>query len=147
MSGAPPETVKSPEDLKMRVDLVRYEIEHRRKKQWDIFAWSVTIFISVIAGALALISKGDVQVSDISRKVMSFAVGMLVAYAVIWLQINICAEARAIRKLSELLPGDPLPKPSDFPIGYVFVAFAIGVTATGTVLFAQMIPIVKVAGH
>src|SRR5690349_7275300 len=92
------------EEVKLAIDLARYEIEHRRKKQWEIFTWAVTIFISVIAGVIVLTSKAELQLSDYPRYAMSTAVGALAVYAVSWLQINIWAEEQAIENLKALLP-------------------------------------------
>ncbi|MGL9621605.1 hypothetical protein QRQ56_26705 [Bradyrhizobium sp. U531] len=62
MSDAPQQTMPGHEQV---LQFARCELEYRRKKQWDIFSWVVTILVSVIGGIAALTWKGEIKPNPI----------------------------------------------------------------------------------
>lgn len=135
--------VTNPE-YKLVLDLACAEMNYRRKKQWDIFAWVVTILVSVIGGIIVLTSKDKIMPDPVSRFAMSVALAALTFYACFWINENIEAETRAYKKIKNLL-GDQtaaatIKEPRDFWFGYVFVVALIGIGAVVTVAFVNVFP-------
>ncbi|UWU75741.1 hypothetical protein N2603_38100 [Bradyrhizobium huanghuaihaiense] len=129
-------------DYKQALDLARYELDYRRKKQWDIFSWSVTILVSVMGGIIVLISKENMIPDPASRRAMALALGFLTIYAGFWIWENIQAEDHADGKIRMLhkaanLPDDLLRKSTAFALGYVPIVLLIGAAAVGAVLLVN----------
>ena len=136
----------APQDSKLDhdqvIELARYELDYRRKKQWDIFSWVVTILVSVIGGLIALTWKGEIKPDLVSRTAMAFALVVLTVYAIVWIRENLEAEKHADEAVRTLLRGkglevDVFRKSSSFPLGYVGVVLLIGIAAVVTVLFVN----------
>jgi hypothetical protein len=71
------------------VDLASKELDFRREKQWDIFSWCSTILVAITGGVIAL--QAGTQPHPLvwpQRAIISLAVVVLVAYAVLWLRHN-----------------------------------------------------------
>ena len=99
-------------------DTVLKELEHRRKKQWDIFSWTSTIFTAITGGVIALKVGEHPHSLNIGQQiVLTVAVFTLAGYSVtsIYQNISLEDEARnALEELSErLVTTDRKPK-----IGY-----------------------------
>lgn len=130
-------------EIKSALDLACYELNYRRKKQWDIFSWVVTILVSVIGGIIVLTSKGEIKPDLISRGVMAIALGLLTVYACFWIDENIAAETEAhnaIKKLLGVEKVDAIRAPSEFRLGYVAVVLIIGIGAVGAVVLVNLFP-------
>jgi len=132
-------------DLKYALGLARYELNYRRKKQWDIFAWVVTILVSVIGGIIVLTSKGEIKPDFVSRFVMAGALAVLTAYACFWIKQNIEAEKHAYNEIRKLLRDndvkvDAIKEPSEYWFGYVAVVLLIGLGVVGAVVFVNRFP-------
>lgn len=102
------------------LEFARYELDYRRKKQWDIFSWAVTILVAVIGGMIALTSKENIRPDHPSRYAMAGALFFLTIYAAYWIRENLAAEDRADVKIKELLSVSDLPKTTftSRPISY-----------------------------
>lgn len=135
--------VTNPE-YKLVLDLACAEMHYRRKKQWDIFAWVVTILVSVIGGIIVLTSKDKITPDLLSRLAMSGALAALTFYAYFWINENIDAETHAYNKITNLLGEQTaatiIKKPCDFWFGYAFVVALIGIGAVVTVAFVNVFP-------
>ena len=71
------------------VELVYKELDYRRGKQWDIFSWCSTILVTLTGGLLLLQTTQPAHPLDPGQKrIISFAVIVLVAYALLWLDHN-----------------------------------------------------------
>jgi hypothetical protein len=142
MSNGQQETKPNFKDI---LDLAHSELNYRRKKQWDIFVWVVTILVSVIGGIIVLTSKGEIKPDLVSRVAMAFALTVLTAYASVWIKENIEAEKFADEAIGTLLRDsnvkvNAIRKPSAFPFGYRGVVMLIGFAAVFAVLLVNMIP-------
>lgn len=114
------------------LDVARAELLYRREKQWHIFAWTTTILIAVIGGAITLAGKTcasparpDVIYSTLQSLLMASAMLFLSWYACLWINENMRLEELAREKVIELLGvesiGNVLPNPKKIPLGYVKV--------------------------
>jgi preprotein translocase subunit Sss1 len=131
-------------NLKWALDLACSEMDYRRKKQWDIFAWVVTILVSVIGGVIVLSSKEEFKPDIGSRIAMAGALAALTAYAYFWIDQNITAETQAYQAIVKLVGNDKgevdaIKEPSKFSFGYVAVVLLIGIVAVGTVGFVNLL--------
>jgi hypothetical protein len=87
-------------------DTVIREVEHRRKKQWDIFSWCSTLFVAIIGGVIALqVRDPPHPLSWKHQGVLSFAVVDLLVYAGIWISYNNKIERSAVGVLKNELTG------------------------------------------
>ncbi len=124
---------------KSELELARYEMEYRRKKQWDIFAWVVTIFVAVIGGIVTLATNnGYAKIQLPQRLVIVLALGALATYAVLWVKANMDAEKCAISKIATLLHEDKtkcefLKPPHEYSFGYPEAIKSMAVAAMLTV--------------
>ena len=83
-------------------DVVQKELEYRRKKQWDIFSWSSTVFVAITGGVIVLETREKAYRLHSSQKVaISVAVIALVMYAVLWLSHNLTLEASVAELLGQ----------------------------------------------
>jgi hypothetical protein len=125
------------------LDIVRYELNYRRQKQWDIFKWTVTIFLAVIGGAVTLASRGDFTFAAPLRLTMCAAIVVIAYYAVSWIDNNIDLEREARSKLPLLLAGakldQPIPDPKESNFGYTTTARLVAIGAIVTVLIVPTI--------
>lgn len=132
-------------DYKLALELARYELDCRRKKQWDIFSWSVTILVSVIGGMIVLTAKEKLSPNLASSGAMASALLCLVVYAAFWIWENIKAEEHADTQIKDILKINSLPenllkKSTAFALGYVPIVLAMGVAAIAAVLLVNMFP-------
>lgn len=128
--------------LKQVLEFARYELDYRRKKQWDIFSWTVTILVAAIGGMIALTWKGEIKPDPISRYTMAAALAVLTVYAIAWIYENLEAEKHADRAIREALRQaasgwDVFREPGSFPLGYRGVVSLMGSAAVVTVLFVS----------
>ncbi|WLA39750.1 hypothetical protein QNJ95_44145 [Bradyrhizobium elkanii] len=127
------------------LDITRCELIYRRKKQWDIFVWVVTILVSVISGIVVLTSKGEIKPDLVSRFAMAFALVFLTRYAIVWINENIEAEKHANEVIRKLLRDhnvevDAIRRPSEFRFGYDRVLMLIGCAAVLSILLVSIVP-------
>jgi len=63
-------------------DLLKWEIDYRRQKQWDIFSWCSALLVGIIGGTIALrtgfFASQSVTWDVLVKAVISFAVLVLV---------------------------------------------------------------------
>lgn len=133
------------------LEFARYELEYRRKKQWDIFSWTATILVSVIGGMIVLTSKEKVTFDLPSRGAMAVALFCLTIYAAFWIWENIEAEDLAdnqIKNRLNITKGEKITdgqkgtfrKSAEFILGYVPILLAMGVAAIAAVLLINIFP-------
>ena len=129
-----------PDDPKPALELMRYELDYRRKKQWDIFSWAMTLLVASIGGVLALSVKGEFSAPWWQRGAMAAGLAALTLYAVRWTHANLKSEIFAHRALLRMMQAggvatDDFPPPSDeFDIGYREIVGGVGAIATLVVL-------------
>ncbi|MBX9648591.1 MAG: hypothetical protein K2X57_16235 [Xanthobacteraceae bacterium] len=118
------------------LEVARAELMYRREKQWHIFAWTTTLLVAVIGGAITLTgkvcappAKSEVFYSALQYLVMGGAVIVLALYARVWINENMRLENLARKKVVELLKvhriSVVLPDPKKLPIGYVQVVVLV----------------------
>ena len=127
---------------KAALEIVRHELDYRRKKQWDIFYWTVTLLVAVIGGTVALASKGSFKFDILSRALMAASIAVISLYAVRWIDNNLKFERKARRKLLELVNtaglDNAVADPDKFEFGY---ATTVRLVAVGAVLTILLVPI------
>lgn len=133
-------------DNKHILELVRYELDYRRKKQWDIFSWAVTILVSVIGGVIVVTTKESIKTDLFSRGAMAVALIGLTLYAAFWIGENIRAEEHADELIKKFLVANSkqdyaFRKSTAFAFGYVPVVLLIGFAAVAAVLLVNANPI------
>jgi drug/metabolite transporter (DMT)-like permease len=121
------------------LEVAHGELLYRREKQWYIFAWTSTLLVAVIGGAITLAGKvcspgkADVAYSTIQYILMALAVVVLSSYAWIWINENMrleeLARAKVIRLLEAHGMGVVLPDPRKLPLGYVGVVVLLTIGA------------------
>lgn len=121
------------------LEVAHGELLYRREKQWHIFAWTSTLLVAVIGGAITLAGKAcspakpDVAYSTIQCILMALAVMVLSSYAWIWIKENMRLEELARAKVIKLLEAhgmdEVLPDPQELPIGYVGVVVLLTIGA------------------
>jgi hypothetical protein len=124
------------------LEIVRHELDYRRKKQWDIFQWSVTMLLAVIGGTVALVGNGNFKFAAPLRAIMAGAVAVIAYYAVKWIDNNSRFEDAARSKLLDLLKSAALenavPSPRDSEFGYTTTVALVAFGAVLTVLIAPI---------
>jgi hypothetical protein len=122
------------------LDVARTELLYRRDKQWHIFAWTTTILVAVVGGAITLAGKTcavprkpEVVYSTLQSVLMAVAIIVLSCYACVWINENMRLEELAREKVVKLLEahniGGVLPDPKKLPFGYVTVVVLLTIGA------------------
>jgi hypothetical protein len=89
------------ESRESTIDLAYKELDYRRKKQWDIFSWCSTLLVAITGGVIALeTAQQAYPLHRSQRAIISLAVAVLVAYAVLWIGHNWSMEKLARRCFS-----------------------------------------------
>lgn len=79
-----------------KLDLAYKELDYRRDKQWQVFTWCSTILVSITGGLILFQSGPQPRLLHPSQQtILSFAIVVLVVYAVSWLTHNWHREERA----------------------------------------------------
>jgi len=86
-------------------DTVRWEIDYRRQRQWDIFSWCSTLLVGVIGGTIALrtgfFASHPKTWTIYLQWVISGAVFVLVANSILWISHHRNREMEARAHLTE----------------------------------------------
>jgi membrane protein YdbS with pleckstrin-like domain len=121
------------------------ELEHRRKKQWDIFSWTSTLLTAITGGVIALkTGEHPNHFGCAQQAILSVAVLTLFGYAARWVDHNISLEDAsklALQELNEKLVTHPQPK-----IGYV-AALALLAAAAIAAIWISALPRPKPPAH
>jgi hypothetical protein len=127
------------------LEFVRYELNYRREKQWNIFSWTVTMLLAVIGGIVTLASRGDFKFAVSLRAIMVIALVAIARYAVKWVNNNIEFESLARGQLVKFLKHsgideNAVPDPSKAEFGYPATITLVATGAVLAVLFAPPSP-------
>ena len=115
------------------LDVLRYELNYRREKQWNIFAWIATILVAVIGGIAA--GKQNLVFDCYQKAIMTASLIVITTYACTWIRGNIKFEEKTRGKIADYLNDqDILAKPSGFQLGYVFTILLLLLGALGAIL-------------
>ena len=87
-------------------DIIRWEIDYRRQKQWNIFSWCSALLVATIGGTIALrtgfFSKPPTAWNVYLKSVVTFAVVVLVLYTWSWIHHSDKKEKQALAQLESL---------------------------------------------
>lgn len=123
------------EEQQVALDVLRYELNYRREKQWKIFAWIATILVAVIGGIEA--SKQHLVFDAYQKAIMTAALIVIATYACIWVNENMRLEEKSRDKISDYLKNeDILAKPSGFKFGYTVTILLLLLGALGAILIS-----------
>ena len=89
----------------MHPDIVKWEIDYRRQKQWNIFSWCSTLLVAIIGGTITLrtgvFAKTPVTWDVKLQSLVTFAVVVLVFYTCLWIYHSDYRENEAIKHLDD----------------------------------------------
>lgn len=123
------------EEQKLALDVLRYELNYRREKQWNIFAWIATILVAVIGGIVA--GKNHWEFDVCQKGIMISALVVIAIYACTWVRENMDLEEKARNKVASYLNSEEiLPKPRQFKLGYNGTILLLLLGALGVILIS-----------
>ena len=92
-------------DDKPAPDIVKWEIDYRRQKQWNIFSWCSTLLVAIVGGTITLrtgvFAKTPVTWDVKLQFLVTFAVVVLVFYTCLWIYHSDYRENEAIKHLDD----------------------------------------------
>jgi hypothetical protein len=110
-------------------DLACKELDFRREKQWNIFSWCSTTLVAITGGAIALQTGPQPHpLFRSQRAIISLAVVILVAYAIVWLGHNWHMEKLARRCFSDDV-SEQVWGPKRKVVGYRWALAMLGAAA------------------
>jgi hypothetical protein len=78
-------------------DALATEIAHRRQRRQPIFSWAGSILVAITGGTIGLTFKEHKSLSPAQKAVLSVAIGVPGAHAIIWIDHHWEAEKRVRR--------------------------------------------------
>ena len=120
------------------VDLLRQELDYRRSTQWNIFSWCSTLLIAIVGGVIALQKQNTSSLHLGQQVIVSLAVAVLAAYAVVWLTHNADRETRARECITQQVKYQ-IWAPRSYAPGDRAAVVVLGIAALGAIWFPLII--------
>jgi hypothetical protein len=85
-----------------KIDVLKYELDYRRNKQWNVFSWCSAILVAVIGGTSFLNRDPNHALQTGWRVIISSAVIGLTTFACLWLTYNADRESVTAKSLEAI---------------------------------------------
>jgi len=82
-----------------KIEVLKYELDYRRNKQWNIFSWCSAILVAIVGGTIVLNRDTNHPLQTAQKGIITFAVVVLAAFACLWLSYNAHRETVTVETL------------------------------------------------